>query len=151
MKTPGKGKRDGTLLGLLVGCGLQPVGVSLPRRRQDPNARRSLGDSGSRRQAQEASPGARSGLGERPIRSLDASGEDHRGGKILRAVGKNGKVSGASAPPRFGKSCCITLIVKYNATTVRLRTCGSGAKLRWLRIRSVNHVLALKLTKEFAI
>src|SRR5208283_3816478 len=45
--------------------------VSITHGRQDPNARRSLGDSGSRRQAQEASPGAGSGLGKRPTRSLD--------------------------------------------------------------------------------
>ena len=76
-----KGKRDGALLGpgrLRSAAGR----VSVTHGRQDPNARRSVGDSRLGRQAQEASPGAGSGLGEGPARSLDRRGEDCGGENI---------------------------------------------------------------------
>jgi integrase len=77
-----RGKRDGALLGLLVGCALRRSELVSLAVDKIQNARRSLGDSRSRRQAQEASHGAGSGLGKRPARSLERRGEDHGGEAI---------------------------------------------------------------------
>ena len=69
-----EGKRDGALLGLLVGCGLRRAELVSLRvdKIQMRDDRWVIPDLG--RQAQEASPGARSGLGEGPTRSLDRRG-----------------------------------------------------------------------------
>jgi hypothetical protein len=113
----------------------------ITRRRQDPNARRSLGDSRSRRQAQEASPGARFGLGEGPTRSLDARAKITEGRYFARCERMTRCRAPLLAPPRFGRSCCIT---RHRAPgSPRFASCGKLCRKSGGNLEQIQFLLGI--------